>query len=124
MNTLTALLLLGMGSSLPAPARFTRIALACESGCVSADSLQVSDALRAGLSHHGVTVVTRRVARESLPLLVTGRITVEDGVVRVSAEFVELDREISRYSVRASHQELSAEVQRMGDRFGRALIQP
>ena len=124
MNPLTALLLLAMASEQSVPSRFTRVALACESGCVSADSLQVTDALRAGLSHHGVTVVTQRTARENLPLLVTGRITVEDGTIRVSAELMEVDYEISRYSLVAQRQELSAQVQRMGERFGRALIRP
>ena len=115
---------LAAASFLLAPGRFTRVALACESGCVTADSLQVVEALRAGLSHAGVTVVVRRAARNDLPLLVTGRITVEGGNVRVAAEFVELEREVSRLTVLAPRADLATHVQRMGARFGRALLDP
>lgn len=124
VNTFSAVALLTMASHVAAPSRFTRVALACESGCVTADSLVVTEALRAGLAHHGVTVVALRTARDNLPLMVTGRITVEGGVVRVSAELVELEHEISRYSLLAPRKELTAQVQRMGERFGRALLLP
>ena len=99
MTRLTALFGLATASVLLAPARFTSVALACESGCVTADSVQVAEALRAGLSHTGVTVVVRRAVLNDLPLLVTGRITVQGGEVRVAAEFVELERELSRFTV-------------------------
>lgn len=124
MTRLTALFGLAMVSPLLAPARFTRVALACESGCVTADSLQVAEALRAGLSHAGVTVVVRRAARDDLPLLVSGRITVEGGEVRVAAEFVELERDVSRFTVLSSRADLTIRVQRMGERFGQALLHP
>lgn len=124
MTRLTALFGLAAASALLAPSHFTRVALACESGCVSADSLQVAEALRAGLWHTGVTVVARRTAREDLPLLVTGRITVEGGAVRVAAEFLELEREVSRFTVLSPRTDLTTRVERMGERFGRALLHP
>lgn len=117
-----ALLGLATTSLFLAPPRFTRVTLSCESGCVSADSVQVAEALRAGLSHQGVTVVVKRTAREDLPLLVNGRITVEGGEVRVTAEFLELEHEVSRYAVLSPRADLTAQVQRMGERFGRALV--
>lgn len=123
MKGLTALFGLATASILLAPARFTHVALACESGCVTADSVQVAEALRAGLSHTGVAVVVRRTARYDLPLLVTGRITVEGGEVRVAAEFLELEREVSRFTVLSPRVDLTVHVQRMGERFERALLQ-
>ncbi|MEO8620631.1 MAG: hypothetical protein ABI625_06175 [bacterium] len=104
--------------------RYTELALACGSGCVSDDSLQVAAALRAGLAHEGVTVVQGRTARDNLPLLVSGRITVEGSTIRVSAELLEVDRAVSRYAVAVSRENLSAQVRRMGERFGRALFTP
>ena len=124
MTRLTAFFALAIAPVVFPSPRFTRVALACESGCVTADSLQVAEALRAGLSHTGVTVVVRRTARDDLPLLVTGRITVEGGEVRVAAEFVELEREVSRYTVLSPRTDLTVHVQRMGERFGRALLHP
>ncbi|MEO5816470.1 MAG: hypothetical protein ABIT20_14450 [Gemmatimonadaceae bacterium] len=49
---ITLALLLGITSTtaLPLAPRFTRVEHTCETGCVSADSTQVAEALRAGLA--------------------------------------------------------------------------
>jgi len=123
MNVPTALLILSTAAAVVAPLRSAQIALACESGCATADSVQVADAIRTGLAHHGVTVTQQSLGRE-FPLLVTGRITIQGDSVRVAAELLELHHEISRYTVLAPRTELSAQVLRMGERFGRALLRP
>ena len=123
MKVLPALFMLSMAPALIAPARSAQIDLACESGCISADSLQVADAIRVGLARHGVTVMRHTNGRE-LPLTVTGRITVQGDTVRVAAEFLELEHAIARYTVRARRTDLTVQVLQMGDRFGRAVIEP
>ena len=123
MNASIAALLVSATVVAFVPSRSAQIELACESGCVSADSVLVANAIKAGLSRHGVTVTQQTHGRE-LPLLVTGRISVQGDTVRVAAEFLELQKEISRYTVRTPRTELSAQVQKMGERFGRAAIRP
>jgi hypothetical protein len=124
MNPLTPFLFLATVAAGMLSPRYTELALACDSGCVSEDSVQVAEALRVGLAHEGVTVVRARTAHDNLPLLVSGRIKVEGRTVRVSAELLEVDRSVSRYSVVATREEVAAQVRRMGERFGRALLQP
>src|SRR3954471_11437944 len=95
MNMLAAALILSATAATVPPVRSAQIIMTCESGCSTADSVQVTDAIRSGLAHNGVAMV-QSDSRE-YPLLVTGRITVEGNVVLVAAEFTELQKVISRY---------------------------
>ena len=122
----TIALLLSVTAVLPTShePRAARVALACESGCSSADSLQVAEALRVGLGRYGVAVRPQFAGDRNLPLIVSGRITSDSGRVRVSAEIIEGSAEVARYALDAEHRDLSNQVQRMGERFARAIARP
>jgi TolB-like protein len=80
--------------------------------------------LQVGLGRYGVAVRPHFAGDRNAQLIVNGRITSDSGRVLVSAEFIEGTSEVARYSLRAEHQDLSSQVQRMGERFARAIAKP
>ena len=121
--------------------RAVSVDLVCDSGCVSADSLEVVTALRAGLTQskfgasNGRAVMVRgRIESSSarsgpiatppvspLPLSVTGRITLEAGQVRLAAELFEGQRAVARDTILVSREDVPVQVKRVGVRLGTAL---
>jgi hypothetical protein len=126
---------------LVAQQRAVSVDLVCNAGCLSADSLEVVTALRAGLAQSkfgasgGRAVMVRgRVESSSarsgpiatapvspLPLSVTGRISLEAGQVRLAAEFFEGQRAVARDTLLVSREDMPVQVKRLGVRLGTAL---